>query len=180
MLRLPAVTHNRENPMKTIKIPCAISARHVHLSHGEYAKYAEEHGEVTKKRDLSQGPHWAANERVEAYGLSFTIVMPPRDETAYELSLSEAKAHGVPFQFGQGLFQIKLRHLHCPQASADEHGLKNGDLVSILKQGSRGGRYDDVLVRIDPWASILEVHLDTDEANALAIKNGDEVDLIIG
>lgn len=166
--------------MKTIQVPCAISGRHVHLSHKDYTTYTREHGEVTKKRDLSQGEHWAANQKVSAYGLLFTIVMPPREETAYELSLSDAKAHGVPFQYGAGLFQIKRRHLHCPETSARELGIKDGDTVSLRKVGVRGGTYDDILVRVDPWATVLEFHLDTDEANALNIKNGDMVDLVIG
>jgi putative phosphotransacetylase len=165
--------------MKTIKVPCSISARHVHLSHADYAAFVAKHGEVTKKRDLSQGLHWATHEKAQAYGLNFTIVMPPRDETAYELSLSEAISHDVPFQFGKGLFQIKQRHLHCPQNSADELDLKDGDTVSIQMDGSRAGRYDQVLVRVDRWASMLEVHLDTDEANALGIKNGNLVDLLL-
>lgn len=91
--------------MKTIQVPCAISGRHVHLSHQDYATYVNEHGEVTKKRSLSQGEHWAANQKVSAYGLLFTIVMPPREETAYELSLSDAKLMVFRFSTVPGYFR---------------------------------------------------------------------------
>jgi len=39
---------------------------------------------LTKKRDLSVPPNWVANERVEKDGVSYAIVMPPRENELYE------------------------------------------------------------------------------------------------
>lgn len=160
--------------MKTYKVICEVSARHHHPS---------EEGGYTKKADLSQGGHWVSDEKVEAAGMRFSVVLPPRPTVdgkgVFEVSISDWYKHleGEP-QFA-GTFQVKLRHLHCDQETADAWGLVHGQKVSIEKKdGPRPGRLDNVDVRIDSWA-VLRVHLDTDEANALYIKNGDTIDLIV-
>ena len=45
--------------------------------------------------------------------------------------------------------------------------------------GDRGGRLDKVLVKAKENYN-LELHLDMDEANAMGLKNGDEVEIIKG
>lgn len=161
--------------MKRYQVICEISARHHHPS---------EEGEYTKKADLSQAGHWVSGDKVEAEGMRFSVVLPPRKTAdgkgVFEVSLTDwyKNLEGEP-QFNAGTFQVKLRHLHCDQKTADEWGLTSGQKVSIEKRdGPRPGRFDNVDVRIDSWA-VLRVHLDTDEANALYIKNGDTIDLII-
>jgi len=42
----------------------------------------------------------------------------------------------------------------------------------------RGGVFTDVLVRVDPSFN-LEFHIDTDESNAFALKNGDVAEVIL-
>ncbi len=161
--------------MKRHKVICEVSARHHHPSSDD--------GAFTKKADLSQGGHSVSNEKVEARGMRFSVVLPPRPtedgKGVYEVSITDWRKHleGEP-QFS-GTFQVKLRHFHCDQKTAEEWGLVKGQKVSIEQiSGPRRGRFDDVDVRIDSWA-VPRVHLDTDEANALLIKNGDEIDLII-
>lgn len=154
-----------------MKVICEISSRHYHPSHESAEKLT-----LTKKRDLSQGEHWVAHERVEARGASFAVVMPPREKEVYEMSTTEwyKLMEGEP-QYS-GTFQVKLRHFHCDAKTAEAQGLKNGDMVSISSTGIRAGTLDNIVVRIDSW-SVPRIHLDTDEANALGIKNGDEVEV---
>lgn len=107
--------------------------------------------------------------------------MPPRAYGFVELTVTawHKLMRGKPFIFNEGPIQIKLRHFHCDTATAEKMGLKNGDTVSIEKKtGLRPGRLDNVQIRVDTW-SVPEVHLDTDEANALLIQDGEEIDLII-
>lgn len=153
-----------------MKVICEVSARHVHPATRLVG--------LTKKRDLSQGGHWAADEKIPKNGMYFTIVMPPRDTEVFEMSLTDWYTHmeGKP-QF-TGHMCVKLRHFHCDEVLAQELGLKNGQMVAVEKDGIRAGRLYNVEVRIDTW-SVPRVHLDTDEANALYITNGDEVELII-
>jgi putative phosphotransacetylase len=51
------------------------------------------------------------------------------------------------------------------------------DLVKVAFGGERGGVMDNFIVRIkDDW--VPEIHLDTDEANALGLHDGDVGKLI--
>ena len=162
--------------MKTFKVTCRVSIPHYHPGSNEDCSG------FTKKRDLAQKDHWVANEKkfIPELSQEFTVVMPPRKEAFVELTktLWHKLMKGKELQFS-GPIQIKLRHFHCDADTAVEMGLKDGDLVSIQKtDGKRPGQLDNVVVRMDKW-STPEVHLDTDEANALFINDGDEVDLIL-
>ena len=60
---------------------------------------------------------------------------------------------------------------------AAAYGLKSGDIVGVRKSGVRAAVFGNVLVRAGD-AHALEVHLDTDEANAAGIKTGDLLELV--
>lgn len=153
-------------------IICEVSARHYHP--------AKDTG-YTMKKDISQTGQWAANERVEYNGLTFGVIMPERPYEKYELSITDwwKACGGEPvFEDGKSTVVVQLRHFHCSTATAEQLKLKTGDKVSIYKSGIRAGRLDEVYVKVDPSFQD-RIHLDTDEANALYIKNGDEVELII-
>jgi acetate kinase len=66
------------------------------------------------------------------------------------------------------------RHIHMTPEDALRFGLRDGDTVSIRSdgEGSRGVIFGDIVVRISPKYK-LEMHLDTDEANAAQISTGD-------
>ena len=53
------------------------------------------------------------------------------------------------------------------------------DRVSVVFDGERGGRLDHFLVRVKD-SYILELHLDTDEGNAIGAKTGDYVTICRG
>ncbi|MBK9698176.1 MAG: hypothetical protein IPO80_12605 [Propionibacteriaceae bacterium] len=56
-------------------------------------------------------------------------------------------------------------------------GVADQDLVKVAFGGERGGVMDNFIVRIKPeW--VPEIHLDTDEANALGLHDGDVGKLI--
>ena len=60
---------------------------------------------------------------------------------------------------------------------AENTGLKDKDIVSVRVDGERGIIFNEVLIRVNKDFS-LEMHIDTDEANAAALKNGDVVTLL--
>ncbi len=154
------------------EVTCQVSGRHYHPSAATVPPG------LTKRNDMSQGGHWAADQFVEAHGMRFRVIMPPRAEELYEMSATDWALHmeGPP-QFS-GKFQVKLRHFHCSQATADKYALTNNQKVSIKIGGLRAAILNNVLVRIDEW-SVDEVHLDWDEANSTFLKNGDKAFLII-
>ncbi len=66
-----------------------------------------------------------------------------------------------------------LRHVHMNPEQAKHFGLKDRDRVEVATQGiNRRLCFQDVLVRVSPHNS-LELHLDTDEANAAGVRTGD-------
>ena len=73
---------------------------------------------------------------------------------------------------------IAQRHIHMSVEDAQEYGIHNGQIVSVKVNTPKGGVYDNVLVRSGEAYS-LEMHIDTDEANAMGIQNDDEVQLIL-
>jgi putative phosphotransacetylase len=72
---------------------------------------------------------------------------------------------------------ISARHLHISKDEAVAYGLKDGDVISLKKGGARETVFGNVLVRCGDGHS-LEVHLDTDEANAAMLSNGDLLEVV--
>jgi putative phosphotransacetylase len=68
------------------------------------------------------------------------------------------------------------RHVHMSPDDAVEYGVVEGDRMRLVVDGEQGGVFDDVSVRISP-ESKLEVHLDTDEGNAVDLVNARNVTL---
>ena len=67
---------------------------------------------------------------------------------------------------------IAERHIHMTPRDAELAGVKHGDVVSVKFNNERGTIFNNVSIRVDPSYS-LEMHIDTDEANASKIKTGD-------
>ena len=64
------------------------------------------------------------------------------------------------------------RHMHMTPTDARRLGLQDRDIVRVRVEGERELIFGDVAVRVSPKYK-LELHLDTDEANAAEINNGD-------
>ena len=66
------------------------------------------------------------------------------------------------------------RHIHMTPEDALRFGLRDGDVLSVRAEGEgeREVVFGDVVVRVNPKYK-LELHLDTDEANAAQVRTGD-------
>jgi putative phosphotransacetylase len=184
------------------RIPVAVSGRHVHLCAEELETLFGRGYRLTNLRDLSQPGQFAAEEELNLVGpraaLPLRILGPVRDQTVVELSLTDLVRLGVAHEVAPGgavelkgplvligpRDELRLtdevvvadRHLHCTPADAAALGVCDGQRVSVVADGWRGARLDQVRVRVrDDFR--LELHLDADEGNAVGLKTGDTVRL---
>lgn len=187
-------------------VPIGVSNHHIHLSQEDLEALFGKGYQLTKLKDLKQPGQYAAKETVTLVGPKGTIqnvriLGPVRKETQVEISCSDGFALGVrapvresgkiagtpgiilkgpngELQKDSGAI-VALRHIHMPPQFAQRFGLKDKDMVSVEVQGIRKLLYRNVLVRVSE-AYELEMHLDTDEANAAGVGNNDLVKILKG
>jgi putative phosphotransacetylase len=179
-------------------IPLAVSARHCHLSQADLETLFGKGYELTKKADLSQPGQFAANETVVIVGPrgsieKVRILGPARSLTQVEVSRTDAVKLGLkppvresgniagsaPITLAgpkgsifknEGLI-IAQAHIHMNPEDAAYFGVENGEYVRIRTEGERPVSFEKVLIRVSPRYQ-LEMHIDTDEANAGFITSG--------
>ncbi len=186
------------------KLPIAMSNKHMHLSEKDLNILFGEGYQLTQMKDLSQPGQYACEEKVDLVGPKGTIkgvrvLGPTRSNTQVEISISDAFSLGVKpliresgdikdtpgvklvgpkgqVEMEEGVI-VASRHIHMHTEDAKNFGVEDNQKVSILTDGPRGVRFDNVLVRVsDSYA--LEMHVDIEEGNASGIRNGDMVELI--
>ena len=72
---------------------------------------------------------------------------------------------------------IAKRHIHMAPKDAQAAGVHDGDIVSVKADNERGTIFNQVQIRVDD-SFTLEMHIDTDEANAAQISTGQTVTII--
>jgi putative phosphotransacetylase len=72
---------------------------------------------------------------------------------------------------------VAARHLHISTGQAKAFGLHDGEAVKLRKPGPREAIFGGFIVRSGS-AHELEAHVDTDEANAAAIFDGDLLEIV--
>ncbi len=186
-------------------VPAAVSARHVHLSRADVEALFGKGYQLKKKRDLTQPGQFACEEQVTFTGPkgsieSVRVLGPERKETQVEISFTDSYKVGIKpvvrmsggdlegtpggsliGPAGEAALKrgviIAARHLHMSYEEAAAYGLKKGDIVSVKKPGEREITFGNVVVRSGEGHS-LEVHIDTDEANAAGMTCGEMLELI--
>jgi putative phosphotransacetylase len=182
-------------------IPVGVSARHVHLTR-EHLDTLFGQGYELKKKKALMGGQFAAEETVTLIGAKLgamervRILGPLRSSTQVELSLTDGLKLGtkVPVRnsgdikgscpitivgpkgavtINEGCIAAK-RHIHMSPEDAEFYKVKDGDIVSVMIPGDRGGIMGNVLIRVNK-SFTLEMHIDTDEANAFGVNSGDAV-----
>ena len=182
-------------------VPVGVSARHIHLTQKDVETLFGDGYQLTKKKEL-MGGQFASNETVTIVGLKLRaienvrILGPVRSATQVEISATDALKLGVKAPIREsgdikgsapmavvgpvGVIYIEegciiaKRHIHMSPQDAKAAGVMNGQTVSVKAKNTRATVFDEVTVRVDP-SYTLEMHIDTDEANAASIKTGDSV-----
>jgi putative phosphotransacetylase len=161
--------------------------------------------ELTVDRPLFQEGNFAAKETVTLIGprsrliSSLRILGPIRDRSQIELAFTDAISLGldeVPIRLSgditgtpgahvmgpKGIVELTegviraAMHVHMNSAEAAHFGVRHGDVMKLRVGGDAGVTFNRVHVRIDP-RSRLNVHMDTDEANACGLHLAKEIEL---
>ena len=187
------------NPVRGI--PVAVSARHVHLTQEAVEALFGEGAELTCYREISQPGQFAAHQKVDLIGpkrsiLGVRVIGPVRPGCQIEISRTDEYTLGIdaPVRDSgdiKGTPGIKLigpageldlaegvicarRHIHMHPDDADEFGVQHRDVVEVaIDSEGRDLIFGDVLVRVSP-KYVLEMHIDTDEANAAELSRHSE------
>lgn len=180
-------------------VSVGISARHVHLTRDHVDILFGKDYKLTRIKDLSQPGQFASKETVTLLGPKgkiekVRILGPERRLTQVEVSASDARILGVqPIVRNSGDIEgtpgltiigtqgsvdidkgviLADRHIHMSPEEAGFYGVKDGDRVKISIPGRRGGVLDNVVIRVHQDYR-MDLHIDTDEANAFLLKQGD-------
>ncbi|MFC4775312.1 phosphate propanoyltransferase [Paenibacillus sp. GCM10023252] len=185
-------------------VPVGVSARHIHLSEQHISILFGEGFQLTEWKPLSQPGQYAAGETVEVIGPkgSFPkvrILGPARKRTQLEVSRTDAFSIGVnpPVResgdiagsagvtlrgpAGEVVLEegviVAARHIHLHTSDAEAWSIVDKQKLSVRFAGERGVVFENVVARVSPEYA-LDMHIDTDEANAAGIKNGDQAVII--
>ncbi|MFN3283015.1 MAG: phosphate propanoyltransferase [Pseudothermotoga sp.] len=193
---------NRKEP----GIVVGVSNRHVHLSREDLDILFGKGYELKPVKDLGQPGQYAADEKVIIVGPKGAIEQvrvlgPVRNQTQIEVSRTDAFKLGLnpPVRDSgdiegtpgivivgpkgtvvkdKGVILAK-RHIHMHTKDAEHYGVKDKDIVKVIcEKDGRRLIFDDVLIRVSEKFA-LEFHVDTDEANASLLNNGDLVWIIL-
>lgn len=187
-------------------IPIGISARHLHINQEHLEQLFGTGYQLSKLKDLSQPGEFAANETVTIVGPNrrsyekVRILGPVRPFTQVELSFTDGIYLGMdlPYRMSgnvkgsapviligpKGVLNLPegairaARHIHINPFDAERLGVTNGQIVSVKTLGPMSVTFNNVAIRVKEGLN-LEMHLDTDEANAVGLHCGDRVGLII-
>jgi putative phosphotransacetylase len=182
------------------------SARHMHVSREDLDKLFGPGHELTVERPLYQEGNFAAKEMVTLIGprsrliSNLRILGPIRDRSQIELAFTDAISLGfdqIPIRLSgniagspgavvmgpQGVVELPeglIRpaiHAHMNPAEASRYGVRDGDVMRLRVGGDAGVTFNRVHVRIAP-RSRLDVHMDTDEANACGLHRAKQIELL--
>ena len=182
-------------------VPVGVSARHVHLTQEHVEELFGKGYQLTKKKEL-MGGQFAANEMVTIVGLKLRaienvrVLGPVRKASQVEISATDAVKLGIKapiresgnvagsapiaivgpkgaLYLNEGCI-VAQRHIHMSPADAMAAGVSDGQIVSVKADNERGTVFNHVKIRVDD-SFTLEMHIDTDEANAAQTKTGETV-----
>jgi putative phosphotransacetylase len=181
------------------------SARHMHVTRKDLEILFGPGAELHAQAPLYQESHFAARETVTLIGpknrmiSNLRILGPVRGYTQIELAFTDAITLGIAdvpvrnsgdvvgsaggyvmgpagmLEMKEGIIRAAL-HAHLGFRDAESYRVKDGDLMKLQVVGTADVTFGRVLARVAPGLK-LEVHLDTDEANACDLAHAKEIRL---
>ena len=183
-----------------------ISARHVHLTQKHVEILFGTGTTLTPEKDLYQDGYYAANETVAVVGPrrrmipNVRVLGPCRDKSQVELAFTDGISLGIDLpvrisgniagtpgcilvgpegvvELQQGVIRA-MRHVHMGLSDLNYYGVADQDMIHLrVESPGCTSILEDVVVRSGDNIK-LEVHLDTDEGNAVNLDNATRVELV--
>jgi len=189
----------------TDTVPVGVSNRHIHLSTADLETLFGKGYGLTPIKDLSQPGQFACKETLTIVGPSLRpienvrVLGPVRKASQVEISRTDsftlkvkppvresgdiAGSAPVTIIGPKGVVTLKEgciianRHIHMSTDEGAQFGLSDGQYVDVEVEGARRTKFYDVQVRVHKDFR-LEMHIDTDDANAAGIGNGAKVKIV--
>ena len=186
-------------------VPVGVSNRHIHLSKEDLETLFGKGYELTPIKDLSQPGQFACKEQLTIIGPSLRsiegvrVLGPVRSRSQVEISRTDSftlkvkppvresgdinDSAPITIVGPKGIVSLKEgciianRHIHMSLDEGKAFGLNDGDSVTVEVNGERRTTFYDVQVRVHKDFR-LEMHIDTDDANAAGIGNGAKVKIV--
>ena len=187
------------------EVPVGVSNRHIHLSVADVETLFGKGYELTPLKDLSQPGQFACKETLTIVGPSLRpienvrVLGPVRKASQVEISRTDSFtlkvkppvresgdiAGSAPITIigpkgvvtlNEGCI-IANRHIHMSTDEGAAFGLSDGQYVDVEVNGARKTKFYDVQIRVHKDFR-LEMHIDTDDANAAGIGNGAKVMIV--
>jgi putative phosphotransacetylase len=196
----------RSKEQHTPLLTVLASARHMHICRADMDILFGPGTELTVDRPLFQAGNFAAAEKVTIVGprsrliSKLRILGPMRKQSQIELAFTDAISLGlsdIPVRLSgdiagspgaiimgpkgtislkEGIIRAAI-HVHMNPTEAAYFGVKQADRMKLRVGGAAGVTFNEVHVRIDP-NSRLNVHMDTDEANACGLHLTKDIELL--
>ena len=187
-------------------IPVGVSNRHIHLTEADVEILFGKGYELQPMKELSQPGQYACKEQLTLVGPSMRaiekvrVLGPVRKATQVEISRTDSYtlkvkapvresgkiAGSAPITIvgPKGVISIPEgciianRHIHMSPEDGRHFGVSDGEYVDVeVDDGERRTKWYDVQVRVHPDFR-LEMHVDTDDANAVGLPCGGKVRLV--
>ena len=182
-----------------MKVSIGVSNRHVHLNHEHLNILFGENYELEKKNYLNQPGQFSTNSLVTLKTSkdeinNVRVLGPIRNYTQVEISKTDAYklginppvrnsgdiggSAGITIIGPKGKIDLKegciiaTRHIHILPSQVKAYNLEGIEKVNVKINGEKGGIITNVYLKVSD-ESYFEMHLDTDDANAHLVKNGD-------
>ncbi|MBO7310284.1 MAG: phosphate propanoyltransferase [Clostridia bacterium] len=186
-------------------IPVGISNRHIHLSREHVDILFGKGYQLTQLKELSQPGQFACKEQLTIIGPSMRaiegvrVLGPERKASQVEISRTDSFVLKVKppvresgdikgsapitivgpkgiVTLNEGCI-IANRHIHMSEEEGLAFGVRDGEYVDVELCGERKSLFYDVQIRVHKDFR-LEMHIDTDDANAAGVANGFKAKLI--
>lgn len=187
-----------------MQVKVGVSNRHIHLKQGDLDVLFGVGYELDIYKKLNQTGQFASYDKViiktdEGEIPNVRVLGPIRNYTQVEISKTDAFKLGInppvrtsgdiensspvtivgpkgTLNLNEGCI-IADRHIHITPIQAQEFELTGINEVSLKVSGIKGGILEHVHLKVSEKA-YFEAHLDTDDANAHLINDGDIVEII--